>query len=224
MHCCVTSVAVVESCLTLCDPMDGSAPDSSLHGIFRVKNTGQLTITFSRGSSQPMDWTCISCKSSALQAGSLPLSCRGSPGETQHWLLHADMGWCNTCLFHTHTSSPPVPYLLLSYESNIFLMSSLSLSFYLNVIYMRPSLAISSKLSILAPLPYFFYPLTTKIIHILFMSCHSHLNLSSPRTGIFVCLICHYILSARTMLSYRKCSRKICIINESLFMFSELLS
>ena len=36
-----------------CDPMDCSAPVSSVHGISQA-------ISFSRGSSQPSDWTCIS--------------------------------------------------------------------------------------------------------------------------------------------------------------------
>ena len=31
---------VVQSCLTLCDPMDCSLPGSSIHGIFQAKNTG----------------------------------------------------------------------------------------------------------------------------------------------------------------------------------------
>ena len=31
---------LLQSCLTLCDPMDYSLPDSSVHGIFSGKNTG----------------------------------------------------------------------------------------------------------------------------------------------------------------------------------------
>ena len=31
---------VTQSCPTVCDPMDGSSPDSSVHGIFPGKNTG----------------------------------------------------------------------------------------------------------------------------------------------------------------------------------------
>ena len=31
---------VAQSCLTLCDPMDGSSPDFSVHGDSPVKNTG----------------------------------------------------------------------------------------------------------------------------------------------------------------------------------------
>ena len=36
MLCCL----VIKSYLTLCDPMDGSPPDSSVHGISQAKNTG----------------------------------------------------------------------------------------------------------------------------------------------------------------------------------------
>ena len=36
--CCCSSV--VQSCLTLCNPMDCSQPDSSVHGIFQGWNTG----------------------------------------------------------------------------------------------------------------------------------------------------------------------------------------
>ena len=50
--------AVTQSCPTLCHPMDFSPSGSSVHGIFQARI---LAIPFSRGSSQPRDWTCISC-------------------------------------------------------------------------------------------------------------------------------------------------------------------
>ena len=37
---CVCVCSVIESCPTLCNPMDYSPPDSSVHGIFPGKNTG----------------------------------------------------------------------------------------------------------------------------------------------------------------------------------------
>ena len=43
--------------LTLCDPMDCSPLDSSVHGIFQVRILEWVVIAFSRGSSQPRDWT-----------------------------------------------------------------------------------------------------------------------------------------------------------------------
>ena len=53
----------VQSCLTLCDPMDCSPPDSSVHGISQARMLEWFTMPSSRGSSQPRDPTCISCAS-----------------------------------------------------------------------------------------------------------------------------------------------------------------
>ena len=44
-----------QSCLTLCDPMDHSPPDSSVHGIFQARRLEWAAISFSRGTSQPRD-------------------------------------------------------------------------------------------------------------------------------------------------------------------------
>ena len=53
---------VMQSCPTLCNPMDCSLPGSSVHGIFFPgKNTGVGCISSSRASSQPKDGTQISC-------------------------------------------------------------------------------------------------------------------------------------------------------------------
>ena len=51
----------LQSCLTLCDPMDCSPPVSSVHGILQARILEWLAIPFSRGSSQPRDLTHISC-------------------------------------------------------------------------------------------------------------------------------------------------------------------
>jgi len=61
VHVCVCSV--VQSCLTLCDPIDCSLPGSSIHGIFQARILEWLTISSSRGSFWPRDQTCISCVS-----------------------------------------------------------------------------------------------------------------------------------------------------------------
>jgi len=50
-------------CLTLCDPMDCSPPGSSVHGILQARILEWVTISYSRGSSQPRDQTDISCGS-----------------------------------------------------------------------------------------------------------------------------------------------------------------
>ena len=67
---------VAQSCPTLCDPMDGSPPGSSVHGILQARILEWVAISFSRGSSQLRDQT-----HSLLpwMADSLPLSYQGSP-------------------------------------------------------------------------------------------------------------------------------------------------
>ena len=54
-------VSVSQSGLTPCDPVDCSPPGSSVHGIFQARILGWVAISFSRGASQPRNWTCISC-------------------------------------------------------------------------------------------------------------------------------------------------------------------
>ena len=42
---------VAQSCPTLCDPVDCSPPDSSIHGILQARILEWVAISFSRGSS-----------------------------------------------------------------------------------------------------------------------------------------------------------------------------
>ena len=75
--CCVLWL-FAQSCLTLCDPMDGSPPGSSVHGILQVRI---------------LDWVAgpppgdlpnsgIKPRSSALKADSLPSEPPGKPRNT----------------------------------------------------------------------------------------------------------------------------------------------
>ena len=48
-------------CPTLYDPVDCSSPGSSVHGISQTRILEWVAISFSRGSSWPRDWICISC-------------------------------------------------------------------------------------------------------------------------------------------------------------------
>ena len=43
-------VLVAQLCLTLCDPMDGSPPGSSVHGIFQARILEWVAISFSNNS------------------------------------------------------------------------------------------------------------------------------------------------------------------------------
>ena len=57
----------LQPCLTLCDPMDWSLPDSSVRGILQAKIQVWVVTPSSRDSSQP-----TSPASPAVQADSLP--------------------------------------------------------------------------------------------------------------------------------------------------------
>ena len=57
---CWKESEVAQSCLTLCNPMDCSLSGSSVHGIFQARVLEWIAISFSRGSSQPRNWTRVS--------------------------------------------------------------------------------------------------------------------------------------------------------------------
>ena len=55
------SIIVTRLCPTFCDPIDCSPPGSSVHGIHQARILELAAIPFSRRSSQPRDWTQVSC-------------------------------------------------------------------------------------------------------------------------------------------------------------------
>ena len=59
---------LVQSCLTLCDPMDYSPPGSSVHGVLQARLLEWVAMPSSRGYSQPRDQTQVSM-SPALAGG-----------------------------------------------------------------------------------------------------------------------------------------------------------
>ena len=52
---------VAQSCPTLCNPVDGNPPGSSVRGILQARTLEMAAISSSRGSSQPRDRTQVSC-------------------------------------------------------------------------------------------------------------------------------------------------------------------
>ena len=58
---CIGGGLFVQSCLTLCHPMDHSLPGSSVHGILQARILEWVAMPSSKGSSRPRDQTCISC-------------------------------------------------------------------------------------------------------------------------------------------------------------------
>ena len=70
----------VESCLTLCDPMDHSPPGSSVHVIFQARVLEWVAISPLRVPSQSRDQTCVTCVSCI--AGRFFIT--ESPGKSQY--------------------------------------------------------------------------------------------------------------------------------------------
>ena len=58
---CVCIVLLFSCVWLFCDPMDYSPPGSSVHGISQEGMLEWVAISFSRGSSWPRDWICVSC-------------------------------------------------------------------------------------------------------------------------------------------------------------------
>ena len=73
---CVWARSVTRSCLTLCDPVDGSPPGSSVHVLLQERHWGTLPLPPLGDLLDPG----IQPRSPALQADSSPLSRRGSTG------------------------------------------------------------------------------------------------------------------------------------------------
>ena len=97
-HACVCAKSL-QSCPTLCDPMDHSPPVSSVHGILQARIQKWVVISSSRGSSWPGDWTCISY-----------ISCIGAHGETQC----SRQAGAPPCLSQGFLSGPQVPNIELA--------------------------------------------------------------------------------------------------------------
>ena len=81
---CVCVCVCAQSCLTLCDLLECSLPGSSVHGILQARMLECVAISFSRRSSHPKDWTCISCVSCM---DPLPVYHLGSPGP---WICYKE--------------------------------------------------------------------------------------------------------------------------------------
>ena len=68
-----------ELCPTLCDPIDGSPPGSSVPGTLQARTLEWVSISFSKGSSRPRDRTCVSC----IGRGTLGSEPAGMPSAVQ---------------------------------------------------------------------------------------------------------------------------------------------
>ena len=101
---------VAQLCPTLCDPMDYSLPGFSIHGIFQARILEWVTISFSRGSSRPRDWTWVS------RIGGRHFNLWATTGMGCHFLLQGIFpsqrsNPCLWCLLHWEAGSLPLSYL-----------------------------------------------------------------------------------------------------------------
>ena len=75
-------ILVTLSCPTLCDPMDCSPSDSSVHGIIQARILEWAAIWFSRGSSCPRDQTQVFCF-----AGSFLTNWATRESQVAYWVV-----------------------------------------------------------------------------------------------------------------------------------------
>ena len=87
---------VIQSCLTLCKPMNCSPSDASVHVISQARTLEQVAISFSRGSSRPRDQThvtCVSCiEGRFFTLWAIREAHQGSPKD---WCMPYFPGWCH---------------------------------------------------------------------------------------------------------------------------------
>ena len=94
----VTSLRLVRP---FCNPMNFSLPESSVHGIFQARLVELIAISYSRVSSPPKDWICISYVSCI--AGRFLTT--GPPGKPY---MHA-----YSCLLEGEGNGKPLQYSCL---------------------------------------------------------------------------------------------------------------
>ena len=105
MFICCSYCLVAKLFMTLCDPLDYNLPGFSVHGILQARILERVAISFSRGSSQPRDQTCIFCNGRHI------LYCwvmREAPiyllMEYYFWFLEIDIG----CYINTTSVLPSI--------------------------------------------------------------------------------------------------------------------
>ena len=85
------SAQSLQSCLTLCDPMDYNPLCSSVHGILQARILEWVATPFSSRCSRPRDRTHVSSCLLLWQTGSLPLAPPGKHPSVGEWINKL---WC----------------------------------------------------------------------------------------------------------------------------------
>ena len=105
-------VLATQSCLTICIPMDCSPPGCSVHEISQARILEWVAIFFSRATSQPRNWTRISC----IAGSSLPFESSGKPHYIQVPVLNINI-WNLRQFYKIET----IPVLILQVWKQTFL-------------------------------------------------------------------------------------------------------
>ena len=101
----IRRLILIQSCQTLCNPMDYSPPGSSVHGIFQATVPEWVAISSFRGYSQHRDWTCISWNGRQIPYHWAPgkppqcnkLACCRVIKYSQVWPEHTDLVGVTAC-------------------------------------------------------------------------------------------------------------------------------
>ena len=91
---------LLQSCLTLCDPVDCSSPGSSVHGNLQARILKWLAVPSSRGYSRSRDWTWVShvsctCRRVLLYTHSL----KGAKADMFYYLTFSFSKKKKSCIF-----------------------------------------------------------------------------------------------------------------------------
>ena len=86
-RCMHVRAQLLQSCSTLCNPVDCSQPGPSVQGVLQARILEWVAMSSSRGSSRPKDRTCMPCVS-CIAGGFLPLSPWGNPQNYQVYMAN----------------------------------------------------------------------------------------------------------------------------------------
>ena len=86
LACMLCCAKLLQSCPTLCDPVDCNPPGSSVLGILQARILEWVAMPSSRGSSRPRDHTRVSC-GSCLAGRFFITEPPGSPKRSLTWAL-----------------------------------------------------------------------------------------------------------------------------------------
>ena len=124
----------LQSCLTLCDPMDCSPSHSAVHEILQARTLEWVAMPSSRRFSQFRDWTlisCVSCIALEIECIQIPVS-----SANLSWaLMLCFQLFISRLLLKPQSSSQPsgfetlCPYCTSTYETMLRIFSSLWLLF-----------------------------------------------------------------------------------------------